>query len=196
MLAPIRFLCAGIAKRFSTSVGLVASAAVTSPINTWYVLRRCGSRPNPTPLEAFDWGSQSTSSVRAPDDASEAARLMAVVVLPTPPFWLATAMTRTTFGRILGCKIRPRRNEGQCSAEAQSQFPEEKLCNFRIVSRKPLIRLRVAKITHCAYPGWNCSTWNNLPLGGSRSRVRRSNQWTSSELTDAGKSLKLFHVEQ
>jgi hypothetical protein len=26
--------------------------------------------------------------------ASEAARLTAVVVLPTPPFWLATAMTR------------------------------------------------------------------------------------------------------
>ena len=31
------------------------------------------------------------SSVRLPRSASAAARLMAVVVLPTPPFWLAMA---------------------------------------------------------------------------------------------------------
>src|SRR5690242_3153047 len=37
------------------------------------------------------WGSRSTSSVRLPRSASAAARLMAVVVLPTPPFWLAMA---------------------------------------------------------------------------------------------------------
>src|SRR5271165_967617 len=122
MLAPIRFLCAGIAKRFSTSVGLVASAAVTSPINTWYVLRRCGSRPNPTPLEAFDWGSQSTRSVVAPSDASEAARLMAVVVLPTPPFWLAMAITRATDGRHLALETRTWRRGGQRPPIGQTQI--------------------------------------------------------------------------
>src|SRR4030095_16139112 len=37
------------------------------------------------------WGSRSTSNVRLPRSASAAARLMAVVVLPTPPFWLAIA---------------------------------------------------------------------------------------------------------
>src|SRR3954466_10049152 len=37
------------------------------------------------------WGSRSMSSVRLPRSASAAARLMAVVVLPTPPFWLAMA---------------------------------------------------------------------------------------------------------
>ena len=36
-------------------------------------------------------GSTSTSRTRRSASASEAARLMAVVVLPTPPFWLATA---------------------------------------------------------------------------------------------------------
>src|SRR6185295_9855782 len=36
-------------------------------------------------------GSRSMSSVRFPRSASAAARLMAVVVLPTPPFWFAMA---------------------------------------------------------------------------------------------------------
>src|SRR5689334_10710055 len=33
-------------------------------------------------------------SVRSPASARQAARLIAVVVLPTPPFWLASAYTR------------------------------------------------------------------------------------------------------
>src|SRR5262245_31938825 len=36
-------------------------------------------------------GSRSMSSVGLPRSASAAARLMAVVVFPTPPFWLAIA---------------------------------------------------------------------------------------------------------
>src|SRR5271157_1397125 len=58
------------------------------------MLMRSGSFTRPSPLLEFDCGSQSTSSVLTSAAASEAARLMAVVVLPTPPFWLATAMTR------------------------------------------------------------------------------------------------------
>ena len=42
----------------------------------------------------LDWGSQSTSRVGTPLAAKLAARLMLVVVFPTPPFWLAMAMTR------------------------------------------------------------------------------------------------------
>src|SRR5271166_1633081 len=55
---------------------------------------RAGSLTRPSPLVAFDCGSQSTSSVSTFAAAMDEARLMAVVVLPTPPFWLATAMTR------------------------------------------------------------------------------------------------------
>src|SRR5258706_4238317 len=55
---------------------------------------RSGLFTRPRPLVEFDCGSQSTSSVLTSAAASEAARLMAVVVLPTPPFWFATAMTR------------------------------------------------------------------------------------------------------
>ena len=38
------------------------------------------------PLEAFAWGSESTSNVRFSAAAMHAARLTAVVVFPTPPF--------------------------------------------------------------------------------------------------------------
>ena len=48
----------------------------------------------PTPLVRLAWGSMSTSRTCWSARASEAARLMAVVVLPTPPFWLAIAMIR------------------------------------------------------------------------------------------------------
>src|SRR5271157_155888 len=40
------------------------------------------------PEEQFAWGSQSTRRTLSPSRARQAARLMAVVVLPTPPFWL------------------------------------------------------------------------------------------------------------
>src|SRR5271167_2576021 len=58
------------------------------------MLIRSGSFTSPRPLEEFDCGSQSTNNVLTSAAASEAARLMAVVVLPTPPFWLATAIMR------------------------------------------------------------------------------------------------------
>ena len=41
---------------------------------------------------AFDWESQSTRRVGCSAAARQAARFTAVVVFPTPPFWLATAM--------------------------------------------------------------------------------------------------------
>ena len=45
-------------------------------------------------MVALPWGSRSISSTRRCVAASEAARLTAVVVFPTPPFWFATAMIR------------------------------------------------------------------------------------------------------
>src|SRR5690606_3909741 len=45
----------------------------------------------PTPLLALAWGSRSTRRIRRLW-ARAAARLTAVVVFPTPPFWLITPM--------------------------------------------------------------------------------------------------------
>src|SRR6185369_6904416 len=49
----------------------------------------------PSPVEALPCGSMSITRVGSPIAASAVPRLMAVVVLPTPPFWLATARTRS-----------------------------------------------------------------------------------------------------
>src|SRR5262245_30200776 len=45
-------------------------------------------------------GSRSMGSVRLPRIARAAARLMAVVVFPTPPFWLAIATITGTGGIV------------------------------------------------------------------------------------------------
>src|SRR5258708_19530248 len=55
------------------------------------MLSRARVGSSPSPEVEFAWGSRSTSSVRWPSSASAAPRLIAVVVLPTPPFWLTTA---------------------------------------------------------------------------------------------------------
>src|SRR3989475_3720986 len=59
------------------------------------------SRSMPTPLVELPCGSASMSSVLRSAVASDAARLTAVVVLPTPPFWLAIAITRDIINRCL-----------------------------------------------------------------------------------------------
>src|SRR5262249_19526409 len=48
----------------------------------------------PSPVEALPCGSRSRMRTVSPMAASAVPRLMAVVVLPTPPFWLAIARTR------------------------------------------------------------------------------------------------------
>src|SRR6185295_19526220 len=52
----------------------------------------------PRPVLALPWGSASMIRTRLPQAASAVARFTAVVVLPTPPFWLARAMMRAAGG--------------------------------------------------------------------------------------------------
>src|ERR1017187_1536685 len=47
----------------------------------------------PRPVVELPWGSASMTRTWRSFAARDAPRLMAVVVFPTPPFWLATAMT-------------------------------------------------------------------------------------------------------
>src|SRR5258708_452359 len=55
----------------------------------------------PNPVEALPCGSMSITRVGSPTAARAVPRLMAVVVLPTPPFWLATTRMRG----FLGCDM-------------------------------------------------------------------------------------------
>src|SRR6478752_9948832 len=52
----------------------------------------------PSPVEALPCGSMSITKVGSPTAARAVPRLIAVVVLPTPPFWLATTRTRGFLG--------------------------------------------------------------------------------------------------
>ena len=54
----------------------------------------------PNPVDALPWGSMSITRVGSPMAARAVPRLMAVVVLPTPPFWLATTRTRGLGGGV------------------------------------------------------------------------------------------------
>src|SRR5258707_10288339 len=56
----------------------------------------------PSPVEALPCGSRSTISTCSPMAASAVPRLIAVVVLPTPPFWLAMANALGSLGAATG----------------------------------------------------------------------------------------------
>src|SRR3954470_763187 len=59
----------------------------------------------PKPVLALPCGSRSITSTRSPEAASAVARLTAVVVLPTPPFWLAIATIRARRDAATGCSL-------------------------------------------------------------------------------------------
>ena len=90
--AATRSMLEGSSQRFLIS-GLwrMTSSACFSPTMHSYMPSR--SMSNPSPDVAFACGSASSSRTLRPSRASEAARFMAVVVLPTPPFWFAKAIT-------------------------------------------------------------------------------------------------------
>ncbi len=54
-------------------------------------------------VDALPWGSRSMTSTFWPSWARPAATLTVDVVLPTPPFWLATTKTRVACGRGMPC---------------------------------------------------------------------------------------------
>ena len=93
--AAVRSWLEGISDRPGVdSSGRITEAASASPNNTSPVPRWICDFSMPQPMVALPWGSMSMSSTRRRVAANEAARFTAVVVLPTPPFWFATAMMR------------------------------------------------------------------------------------------------------
>src|SRR6056297_1255785 len=84
------------------------------------MVRSLSCCPTPTPELEFPCGSMSITSVRCSATASDAPRLIAVVVLPTPPFWFAMAIIRAM--RCLGApengEIRdPHGRASECATE-------------------------------------------------------------------------------
>ena len=78
---------------------LTFSSRVPSPSKTRYALApSIFSRPRP--LVALACGSRSNRRTRCPSAARQAERFTAVVVFPTPPFWLATGKTPSNSGAL------------------------------------------------------------------------------------------------
>src|SRR5271157_4519736 len=92
----------------------------------------------PRPVVAFAWGSMSMTRTRLSQAASAVARLIAVVVLPTPPFWLATATIRarrmtgtarvraSTVARLTGYLLQAKNDPpriGTALAQRRRHFP-------------------------------------------------------------------------
>src|SRR5262245_55136171 len=90
--AAVRSWFAGRMSKPAFSILTIASTMLQSPSSTSVAEFSSVRLSTPQPMVALPCGSKSTSSTLRLVAASEAARLTAVVVLPTPPFWFATAM--------------------------------------------------------------------------------------------------------
>src|SRR5579862_4819417 len=104
--ATVRSWLAGSSWKPPRSTPTRASLKDTSPSRTSQALRVSCDLSTPLPMVALPCGSRSMSRTRRLVAAREAARLTAVVVLPTPPFWFAMAMTRFMGDSVLHCHAR------------------------------------------------------------------------------------------
>src|SRR5688572_5217605 len=77
----------------STSRRLMTSRIFVPCTSTSYIDTSSVSGSMPWLIVRLPWGSRSTHNARWPRSTNAAARLSVVVVLATPPFWLAKAMT-------------------------------------------------------------------------------------------------------
>src|SRR5471032_2843880 len=79
----------------------------------------------PRPVEALPWGSMSITRVGSPTAARAVPRLIAVVVLPTPPFWLTTARTRKGASGVDMAQLsHPQDPAGSAAAARQARLVE------------------------------------------------------------------------
>src|ERR1700694_3853499 len=104
--AAVRSWLAGSSMKSPCSTWTSAAARSDSPSSTSQVLRWSVPLSTPLPMVALPCGSRSISSTRRRVAARDAARLTAVVVLPTPPFWFAMAMTRFMGDSVLHRRAR------------------------------------------------------------------------------------------
>src|SRR5580704_8866687 len=109
----------------------------------------------PSPVEALPCGSRSMISTCSPMAASAVPRLMAVVVLPTPPFWLAIARTRGSLGaatRPIGPAIAVGSTAGTSVTCVIDPHPPRRIpaCRPRLAARAPWFQ---AADHHNACPG-------------------------------------------
>src|SRR6476620_4751703 len=90
----------GAIERFATGDCTITSSMRPVGSTMTSYMERLTCRMSRNDIVLLAWGSRSTSSVWRPRRARAAARLMAVVVLPTPPFWFAIATIMRVAGHL------------------------------------------------------------------------------------------------
>src|SRR4051794_1176905 len=91
----------------------------------------------PSPVLALPCESRSTISTERSLAASAVPRLIAVVVLPTPPFWLATASTRPRPAGICSLApdtLQPADDEDTALGVRQARLPLDPIVQPRVAS--------------------------------------------------------------
>src|SRR5262245_51069506 len=121
----------------------------------------------PRPVVALPWGSRSTKSVGRSASPSPAARLIAVVVLPTPPFWFTTVIVL-----LIGTLVKIRPKDSPHSSHHQITF----VCSTRNTPRHMSRFHRKRR-----GPGSSRDSSDREPSGGSRPEPLDGDPLCSSE---------------
>ncbi len=89
---PTKSIWEGIISRLIILVFTMESDGEHNSSNNWYIPFSILSFSKPSEEVAFDWGSRSISKTFFSNTAKHEDKLTAVVVFPTPPFWLDIAI--------------------------------------------------------------------------------------------------------
>ena len=115
----------------------------------------------PSAVDALPCGSMSSTRTRRPDIASAAARFTVVVVLPTPPFWLATVRTRVCSGTGSRWPCSTRRRRASCATSWASGVSSSG------------VGIALASLVGQIHPHGACATAARMrPLRRAHSRLR------------------------
>ena len=135
----------------------------------------------PRAVEALPCGSRSITRIRAPYSARPAATFTVVVVLPTPPFWLATTKTRVSVGQreLAAHRASFIHQQGPFGGGGDRSLEKSSL---KLVRRGPRGDLCGSHSAHSD----RCGTWPEEDVGRGRGGFTPSSihrlLWTNSRL--------------
>ena len=141
--------------------------ALPSP-RTSAIDRSTVPRLMPRPTVRFACASMSTHRTWKPCSASDPARLMAVVVLPTPPFWFAIAMTFATVASPHLSSLARSRGMVDCTTP-MTGYPQADRVVHRFCGQSPPLD-EARSLTHPA----SFDAGSMIPLGRGSRRSRAS----------------------
>jgi hypothetical protein len=157
--APARSRLAGTSRTLSLSGTVTTVWAIgVSSMSTSYTPGLSVRLDTPSPVVALPCGSRSTTRTLLPSSPRAAARFTTVVVLPTPPFWLAT-VTIMRPPRSWASPDQPKNHGLQWTLRASWGHPSPACCS--IVTPSPRVR-RQRLACAAEIPPWRSAPANHV----------------------------------